>query len=97
MDIKELQRTEGSTALLGANRGRYESFKAFYECPRAGYCAGAGLLPNASATSLSSWPQQLPCRVAEHVGDGRKNTVTARGLLVAGPTPDADKSLRHAG
>jgi len=51
VDIKELQRTEGSTALLGANCGRYESFKAVYECPRAGYCAGAGLLRTASATS----------------------------------------------
>jgi enoyl-CoA hydratase len=31
VDIKRLQRTEGSTALLGVNRGRYESFKAVYE------------------------------------------------------------------
>src|SRR5579859_8056163 len=32
VDIKEMQRTEGFTALLGVNRGCYEAFKAIYEC-----------------------------------------------------------------
>jgi enoyl-CoA hydratase len=49
VDIKEMQRTEGFTALLGANRGCYESFKAVYECAVPviaavqGFCLGGGI------------------------------------------------------
>ncbi len=49
VDIKEMQRTEGFTALLGANRGCYEAFKAVYECPVPvivavqGFCLGGGI------------------------------------------------------
>ncbi|RIJ76828.1 enoyl-CoA hydratase family protein [Nakamurella silvestris] len=49
VDIKEMQRTEGFTALLGANRGCYEAFKAIYECPVPviaavnGFCLGGGI------------------------------------------------------
>lgn len=32
VDIKEMQKTEGFTALIDANRGCYEAFKAIYEC-----------------------------------------------------------------
>ena len=33
VDIKEMQATEGFDALLGANRGCFEAFKAVYESP----------------------------------------------------------------
>lgn len=49
VDIKEMQRTEGFDALLGANRGCYEAFAAIYECAVPviaavqGYCLGGGI------------------------------------------------------
>ena len=49
VDIKEMQRTEGHEALLGANRGCYEAFAAIYECEVPviaavhGYCLGGGI------------------------------------------------------
>ena len=49
VDIKEMQKTEGFTALLGANRGCYEAFKAVYECLVPviavvnGFCVGGGI------------------------------------------------------
>ncbi|MFI5953113.1 enoyl-CoA hydratase family protein [Cryptosporangium sp. NPDC051539] len=49
VDIKEMQRTEGFDALLGANRGCYVAFKAIYECPVPviasvhGFCLGGGI------------------------------------------------------
>ena len=32
VDIKEMQKTEGYTALIDANRGCFEAFRAVYEC-----------------------------------------------------------------
>jgi enoyl-CoA hydratase len=49
VDIKEMQRTEGFDALLGANRGCYAAFAAVYECEVPviaavhGYCLGGGI------------------------------------------------------
>jgi enoyl-CoA hydratase len=49
VDIKEMQRTEGFTALLGVNRGCFEAFKVIYECPVPviaavhGFCLGGGI------------------------------------------------------
>jgi enoyl-CoA hydratase len=49
VDIKEMQRTDGFSALLGANRGCYAAFKAVYECPVPvisavnGFCVGGGI------------------------------------------------------
>jgi enoyl-CoA hydratase len=49
VDIKEMQRTEGFQALIGANRGCYAAFKAVYECAVPvvaavnGYCLGGGI------------------------------------------------------
>jgi enoyl-CoA hydratase len=49
VDIKEMQRTEGFEALLGANRGCFAAFKAVYECPVPvvvavqGFCLGGGI------------------------------------------------------
>ena len=49
VDIKEMQRTEGHGALVGANRGCYAAFKAIYECEVPviaaveGYCLGGGI------------------------------------------------------
>jgi len=49
VDIKEMQATEGFTALLGANRGCYAAFDAVYSCPVPvvvavqGYCVGGGI------------------------------------------------------
>jgi enoyl-CoA hydratase len=49
VDIKEMQRTAGHEALLGANRGCYEAFAAVYECRVPvvaavhGYCLGGGI------------------------------------------------------
>ena len=49
VDIKEMQRTPGHQALLGANHGCYEAFAAVYECKVPviaavhGYCLGGGI------------------------------------------------------
>jgi enoyl-CoA hydratase len=49
VDIKEMQATEGFTALIGANRGCYAAFAAVYECAVPviaavhGYCLGGGI------------------------------------------------------
>lgn len=49
VDIKEMQRSEGFTALLGANKGCHAAFKAVYECEVPvisavhGYCLGGGI------------------------------------------------------
>jgi enoyl-CoA hydratase len=49
VDIKEMQRTEGFTALVGASRGCFAAFKAVYECPVPvisavhGFCLGGGI------------------------------------------------------
>ncbi|MFJ9544094.1 enoyl-CoA hydratase family protein [Streptomyces sp. NPDC101225] len=57
VDIKEMQRTDGHTALVGANRGCFEAFAAVYECEVPvvaavqGFCVGGGigLVGNADA------------------------------------------------
>jgi enoyl-CoA hydratase len=49
VDIKEIQRTDGHGALIGANRGCYAAFAAVYECAVPviaavhGYCLGGGI------------------------------------------------------
>ncbi len=49
VDIKEMQNTEGFTALIDANRGCYHAFKAVYECEVPvvaavnGFCVGGGI------------------------------------------------------
>src|SRR2546430_2583143 len=49
VDIKEMQRTEGFHALVGANRGCYAAFAAVYECAAPvvaavhGFCLGGGV------------------------------------------------------
>ena len=49
VDIKEMQRSTGFEALLGANRGCYAAFKAIYECEVPvvsavhGFCLGGGI------------------------------------------------------
>src|SRR5581483_11475621 len=49
VDIKEMQSTEGFTALVGANRGCFAAFAAVYECQVPviaavhGYCLGGGI------------------------------------------------------
>lgn len=49
VDIKEMQNTEGFTALIDANRGCYAAFKAVYECAVPviaavnGFCVGGGI------------------------------------------------------
>src|SRR6266540_5060451 len=49
VDIKEMQRTEGFHALVGANRGCFAAFAAVYECAVPviaavhGYCLGGGI------------------------------------------------------
>ncbi|MFT4976371.1 MAG: enoyl-CoA hydratase [Myxococcota bacterium] len=49
VDIKEMQATEGFSALIGANRGCFAAFKAVYECEVPviaavhGYCLGGGI------------------------------------------------------
>ena len=48
VDIKEMQRTTGFDALIGANKGCYAAFKAVYECAVPvvaavnGFCLGGG-------------------------------------------------------
>ena len=61
VDIKEMQRTEGFDALLGANRGCFAAFKAVYECAVPvvaavhGFClgGGVGLIGNADVIVAS--------------------------------------------
>ncbi|MGW1495336.1 enoyl-CoA hydratase family protein [Streptomyces sp. NPDC002402] len=61
VDIKEMQRDSGHSALIGANRGCYEAFAAVYECEVPvvaavnGYCLGGGigLVGNADAIIAS--------------------------------------------
>jgi enoyl-CoA hydratase len=49
VDIKEMQRTAGFDALIGANRGCYAAFAAVYECAVPvvaavhGFCLGGGI------------------------------------------------------
>ena len=49
VDIKEMQRTEGHTALIGANQGCFAAFAAVYDCPVPviaavhGFCLGGGV------------------------------------------------------
>jgi enoyl-CoA hydratase len=49
VDIKEMQRTKGHDALIGANRGCFAAFAAVYECEVPviaavhGYCLGGGI------------------------------------------------------
>ena len=49
VDIKEMQRIQGFSGILGANRGCFESFKAIYECAVPvisavnGFCLGGGV------------------------------------------------------
>ena len=49
VDIKEMQRIEGFSGILGANRGCYTAFKAIYECEVPviaavnGFCLGGGV------------------------------------------------------
>ncbi|MFI2207486.1 enoyl-CoA hydratase family protein [Streptomyces sp. NPDC020192] len=61
VDIKEMQRTEGHEALIGANRGCFEAFSAVYDCEVPvvaavhGFCLGGGigLVGNADAIVAS--------------------------------------------
>ena len=49
VDIKEMQATDGYEALIGANKGCYEAFRAVYECKVPvvaavhGFCVGGGI------------------------------------------------------
>src|SRR3954468_14950896 len=49
VDIKEMQSTDGFTALVGANRGCFAAFAAVYECEVPvvaavhGFCLGGGI------------------------------------------------------
>jgi enoyl-CoA hydratase len=49
VDIKEMQNTEGFTALVGANKGCFAAFAAVYDCPVPliaavhGFCVGGGI------------------------------------------------------
>lgn len=49
VDIKEMRRTAGHEALIGANRGCYEAFAAVYDCEVPvvaavqGFCLGGGI------------------------------------------------------
>ena len=49
VDIKEMQSTEGFSALIGANKGCFEAFAAVYECEVPviaavnGFCLGGGI------------------------------------------------------
>ena len=49
VDIKEMQKTTGFDALIGANKGCFTAFAAVYDCPVpvisavAGFCVGGGI------------------------------------------------------
>jgi enoyl-CoA hydratase len=49
VDIKEMQKTTGFDALIGANKGCFAAFAAVYDCPVpvisavAGFCVGGGI------------------------------------------------------
>src|SRR5260221_129247 len=60
VDIKEMQATEGLTALVGANRGCYAAFAAVYECEVPviaavnGFCLGGGIGPAGTARAIAA-------------------------------------------
>lgn len=62
VDIKQMQNTPGFEAILGANKGCYESFRAIYQCPVPviaavnGFClgGGVGLVGNADTIIAST-------------------------------------------
>lgn len=59
VDIKEMQSTDGHTALVGANRGCFAAFAAVYDCEVPvvaavhGFCLGGGVGLAATPTSWS--------------------------------------------
>ena len=68
VDIKEMQATEGTATLAGANRGCLTRFAAVYECAVAviaavhGYCLGGGigLVGNADIIVAPTTPTSAP-------------------------------------
>src|SRR2546421_10892690 len=63
VDIKEMQRTPGFTALIGANRGCYAAFAAVYECAVPviaavnGFCLGGGIGRGGKAALAMAWTE----------------------------------------
>lgn len=57
VDIKEMQRTEGHEALVGANKGCAEAFAAVYECEVPVVAAVAGF---AWAAASDWWATRTP-------------------------------------
>ena len=70
VDIKEMQNTEGFTALIDANRGCFHAFRAVYECEVPvvaavnGFCVGGGigLVGNADVIVASDDAEVRPAR-----------------------------------
>ncbi|EUA86896.1 enoyl-CoA hydratase/isomerase family protein [Mycobacterium ulcerans str. Harvey] len=75
VDIKEMQRTEGFTALIDANRGCFAAFRAVYECAVPviaavnGFCVGGA--SDWSATPMSSSPPRTPPSVCRRWSGAR--------------------------
>ena len=75
VDIKEMQRTPGHEALIGANRGCFAAFAAVYECPVPviaavhGFCLGGGigLAGNADIVIAADEATHLARLVPQHL------------------------------
>lgn len=95
VDIKEMQRTEGFTALIDANRGCFAAFRAVYECAVPviaavnGFCVGGGIgLVGNSDVIVASEDATSACRG----GTGRAGRGHAP-LAAGAPAPDATAVL----
>src|ERR1700730_16637284 len=95
VDIKEMQNTEGFTALIDANRGCFHAFRAVYECEVPvvaavnGFCVGGGigLVGNADVIVASGAATHLSRLVPQHM---------MRRLFFTAATVDA-ATLNHFG
>ena len=88
VDIKEMQRTEGHAALIGANRGCFAAFAAVYECEVPviaavqGFCLGGGVgLAGSADIVIASARSNQPCTGSAFTGGNSMITSATPSLL----------------
>src|SRR3954467_13409471 len=110
VDIKEMQNTEGFTALIDANRGCFAAFRAVYECEVPvvaavnGFCVGGGIgLEGGSDVIVASDDAKFGLPEVERGALGRPPPLSRlvpqhmmRRVFFTAATVDAD-TQRHLG